>query len=50
MEITNEKYEELVEAKATLELLCKLHAGLTTYQFDDVCKMIFGKQEAKDAE
>ena len=50
MEITNEKYQELVEAKATLDLLCKLYAGLQTYQFDTVCKAIFGKQEAKDAE
>lgn len=50
MEITNEKYQELVEAKATLDLLCKLYAGLKSYQFDDVCKMIFGKQEEKDAE
>ena len=50
MEITNEKYQELVEAKATLDLLTKLYAGLKLYQFDDVCKMILGKQEAKDAE
>lgn len=50
MEITNEKYQELVEAKATLDLLTKLYAGLKLYQFDDVCKMILLKQEAKDAE
>lgn len=50
MEITNEKYQELVEAKATLDLLCKLYAGLQSYQFDAACKMILGKQEAKDAE
>ena len=50
MEITNEKYQELVEAKATLDLLCKLYAGLQSYQFDDVCKIILVKQEAKDAE
>ena len=50
MEITNEKYQELVEAKATLDLLCKLYAGLESYQFDYVCKTILAKQEAKDAE
>ena len=50
MEITNEKYQELVEAKATLDLLCKLYAGLQTYQFGDACKIILVKQEAKDAE
>ena len=50
MEITNEKYQELVDAKATLDLLTKLYAGLKLYQFDDVCKMILLKQEAKDAE
>ena len=50
MEITNEKYQELVESKATLDLLTKLYAGLKLYQFDDVCKMILLKQEAKDAE
>lgn len=50
MEITNEKYQELVEAKATLDLLGKLYAGLQSYQFDDVCKLLLGKQEEKDAE
>lgn len=50
MEITNEKYQELAEAKATLDLLCKLYAGLQSYQFDDVCKTLLGKQEEKDAE
>ena len=50
MEITNEKYQELVEAKATLDLLCKLYAGLQSYQFDDVCKIILVKQDANDAE
>ena len=50
MEITNEKYQELVEAKTTLDLLCKLYAGLQSFQFDNVCKMILVKQEAKDAE
>lgn len=43
MEITNEKYQELVEAKATLDLLCKLYAGLQSYQFDDVCKAVFAE-------
>ena len=43
MEITNEKYQELVEAKATLDLLCKLYAGLKSYQFDDVCKAVFAE-------
>lgn len=28
----------------------KLYAGLQSYQFDDVCKIILVKQEAKDAE
>ena len=50
MEITNEKYQDLVEAKATLDLLCKLYAGLQSYQFDDVCLFLLVKQEAKDAE
>ena len=50
MEITNEKYQELVEAKATLDLLCKLYSGLKSYQFDEVCKMILGKKDEKDAE
>lgn len=50
MEITNEKYQELVEAKATLDLLRKLYAGLKSYQFDDVCNMLLGKKEEKDAE
>ena len=49
MEITNEKYQELVEAKATLDLLCKLYSGLKSYQFDAVCKMLLVKHEAKDA-
>jgi hypothetical protein len=43
MEITNEKYQELVEAKATLDLLTKLYAGLASYQFDDVCKVVFAE-------
>lgn len=43
MEITNEKYQELVEAKATLDLLGKLHAGVKSYQFDDVCKVVFAE-------
>ncbi len=50
MEITNEKYQELVEAKATLDLLCKLYVCVSLYQFDDVCKMLLGKQEETDAE
>lgn len=50
MEITNEKYQELVEAKATLDLLGKLYVVVNWYQFDDVCKMLLGKQEEKDAE
>ena len=43
MDITNEKYQELVEAKATLDLLCKLYAVLKSYQFDDVCKAVFAE-------
>lgn len=43
MEITNEKYQELVEAKTTLDLLCKLYVGLESYQFDYVCKAVFAE-------
>lgn len=43
MEITNEKYQELVEAKATLDLLTKLYVGVKSYQFGDVCKVVFAE-------
>lgn len=43
MEIMKEEYRRLVEAKTTLDLLGKLYVGVKSYQFDDVCKVVFAE-------
>lgn len=43
MEIMKEEYQRLVEAKTTLDLLGKLYVGVKSYQFDDVCKVVFAE-------
>ena len=50
MEITNEKYQELVEAKVKIDILTGAVSDLASYRFEDLCKMILVKKEAKDAE
>lgn len=50
MDITPEKYQELIEAKVKVDILTKALPTLVSYRFVDLCKMILVPKEDEDAE